>query len=164
MHRVFILNDVILNTNFAPRIEKLLACGAWEMPADQVKQVFGDKANLADNSNTTFQSDGKGGYTNFVFTPPVKTPEQILQEAKAERNQAVNNIVVEVDGMIFDGNEDAQRRISVAITTANITGQQSVDWVLKNNTVATVTREQLEKVLALSMQEMQRLWTLPYTE
>lgn len=99
---------------------------------------------------------------------PAKTPEEIsheeLAKAKAERAEAVQNIAVEVDGMIFDGNEDAQRRISVAITTANITGQQSVDWVLKNNTVANVTREQLEKVLALSMQKMQRLWTLPYKE
>ena len=99
---------------------------------------------------------------------PAKPQEQIekerLEAAKAERAQAVQNIVVEVDGMVFDGNEDAQRRISVAITTANITGQQTVDWVLKNNTVAHVTRGQLEQVLALSMQKMQELWTLPYTE
>lgn len=99
---------------------------------------------------------------------PAKTPEELEQEelakAKAERAEAVQNIAVEVDGMVFDGNEDAQRRISVAITTADITGQQRVDWVLKNNTVANVTREQLEKVLALSMQKMQELWTKPYTE
>lgn len=99
---------------------------------------------------------------------PAKPQEQIekeqLEQAKAERAEAVENIAVEVDGMVFDGNEDAQRRISVAITTADITGQQSVDWVLKNNTVANVTREQLEKVLALSMQKMQELWTKPYTE
>ena len=162
--RIFIQNNNIFSVEYDGQAEELLKSGAWEMPSAEVQRIFGDKANLADNSNTTFQSDGKGGYTNFVFTPPVKTPEQILQEAKAERNQAVNNIVVEVDGMEFDGNEDAQRRISVAITTANITGQKSVDWVLKNNTVANVTREQLERVLALSMQEMQRLWTLPYEE
>lgn len=103
-----------------------------------------------------------------VLERPAKTPEELAREelakAKAERAEAVQNIAVEVDGMIFDGNEDAQRRISVAITTADITGQQSVDWVLKNNTVANVTREQLEKVLALSMQKMQELWTKPYTE
>ena len=108
------------------------------------------------------------GNTGALLERPAKPQEQIekerLEAAKAERAQAVQNIAVEVDGMIFDGNEDAQRRISVAITTANITGQQTVDWVLKNNTVANVTREQLERVLALSMQEMQRLWTLPYVE
>lgn len=97
---------------------------------------------------------------------PAKTSEELeaeeLVKAKAERAEAVQNIEVEVDGMVFDGNEDAQRRISVAITTANITGQQTVDWVLKNNTVANVTRAQLEQVLALSMQKMQELWTLPY--
>lgn len=97
---------------------------------------------------------------------PAKTSEELeaeeLAKAKAERAEAVQNIEVEVDGMVFDGNEDAQRRISVAITTANITGQQTVDWVLKNNTVANVTRAQLEQVLALSMQKMQELWTLPY--
>lgn len=101
-----------------------------------------------------------------VLERPAKTPEELAREkldkAKAERAEAVQNIAVEVDGMVFDGNEDAQRRISVAITTADITGQQRVDWVLKNNTVADVTRGQLEKVLALSMQKMQELWTKPY--
>lgn len=121
----------------------------WQSPAREMKEL----GPLPDGA---------------VLERPAKTPEELAREelakAKAERAEAVQNIAVEVDGMIFDGNEDAQRRISVAITTADITGQQSVDWVLKNNTVANVTREQLEKVLALSMQKMQELWTLPYEE
>lgn len=121
----------------------------WQTPAREMKEL----GPLPDGA---------------VLERPAKTPEELAREelakAKAERAEAVRNIAVEVDGMVFDGNEDAQRRISIALTTGNITGQQTVDWVLKNNTVATVTRGQLEKVLSLSMQEMQRLWTLPYKE
>lgn len=121
----------------------------WETPAREIKEL----GTLPDGA---------------MLERPAKPQEQIekeqLEQAKAERAEAVENITVEVDGMVFDGNEDAQRRITIALTTSDLTGQSEVEWVLKNNTTAMVTRKQLEQVLILSMQKMQELWVKPYTE
>lgn len=90
--------------------------------------------------------------------------EYDLYEAKRERAEAVSKITVEVDGMVFDGNEEAQSRMARALTAAEAAGQTSTVWVLADNAVATVTKAQLARALALSMQEMGKLWTVPYKE
>ena len=66
--------------------------------------------------------------------------------------------------MVFDGDETAQSRMARALTAAEAAGQSSTIWVLADNTVATVTKAQLAQALALSMQEMGKLWTVPYKE
>ena len=130
-------------------VEYWLPGDTWQTPAREMKEL----GALPDGA---------------LLERPAKTHGEIeserLEQAKSERAQAVQDIAVTVDGMVFDGNEDAQRRISVAIATANISGQTEVEWVLKDNTVVLVTLEQLEKVLVLSMQKMQELWTKPYKD
>lgn len=86
-----------------------------------------------------------------------------LEEAKRVRAEAVASIKVAVDGMVFDGDEAAQSRMARALTAAEVAQQDSTVWVLADNTVATVTKDQLAKALAFSMQEMAKVWTLPYT-
>ncbi|WP_444467226.1 DUF4376 domain-containing protein [Sutterella wadsworthensis] len=87
-----------------------------------------------------------------------------LNKTKNERAEAVAAIKVTVDGMVFDGDETAQSRMARALTAAEAAGQTSTIWVLADNTVATVTKAQLAQALALSMQEMGKLWTKPYEE
>lgn len=85
MQRIFILDDVILNTSFAPRIEKLRACGAWEMPERDVQAVFGDKAGMACNAYCTFTKTDNG-YA-VTFTPPAVDMEEAKQEKMREAEQ-----------------------------------------------------------------------------
>ena len=129
--------------------EYWLPADTWEAPAREMKEL----GALPDGA---------------LLERPVKSQEQIekerLEAAKAQRAEAVQNIAVEVDGMVFDGNEDAQRRISAVLEAAEISGQAKIEWVLKNNTVAPVTCEQLRQVFALSVQKMQELWVQPYKE
>ncbi|WP_373112320.1 DUF4376 domain-containing protein [Sutterella wadsworthensis] len=87
-----------------------------------------------------------------------------LDKTKNERAEAVAAIKVMVDGMVFDGDETAQSRMARALTAAEAAGQTSTVWVLADNTIATVTKAQLAQALALSMQEMGKLWTVPYKE
>lgn len=94
MHRVFILNDVILNTNFAPRIEKLLACGAWEMPERDVQAVFGDKAGMACNAYCTFTKTDNG-YA-VTFTPPKVDMEEVKKEKLREAERLLNAKLAEL--------------------------------------------------------------------
>lgn len=97
---------------------------------------------------------------------PDPMPEEIeaarLEKAKAERATAVAAIKVEVDGMTFDGDEKAQSRMTRAIQTAEITGMDSTQWVLADNSIATVTVAQMKQALAKAMTAMGKLWTKPY--
>lgn len=101
---------------------------------------------------------------------PEPTPEEIkaqeLAEAKAERAEAVSKIIVDVDGMKFDGDETAQTRMGRTISAAMALGvdlnTEKRTWVLADNTVAKPTIAQLAKALELAGNEQTRLWTVPY--
>ena len=105
----------------------------------------------------------------WVEKIPDPTPEEIaqkkLEEAKSERASAVSQILVEVDGMVFQGDETSQERLSRTITAATATGASMEDkttWVLADNTVAQVSIEQLARVLRLAGEQQTELWTKPY--
>lgn len=105
----------------------------------------------------------------YAETPePEPTPEETeakrLEEAKRVRAAKVEAITVEVDGMVFDGNEPAQSRMTRAIAAAETAGMTETVWVLADNTVATVTKAQLQQALAKAMLAMSKVWTEPYAE
>lgn len=93
---------------------------------------------------------------------PEELEERALLEAKNERREAVEAIRVEVDGMIFDGDEVAQSRMARTITVADASGLTETEWVLADNTVVKVTKAQLQQALVKSMMAMSSLWTKPY--
>ena len=105
---------------------------------------------------------GRLGVKVLTEPDPEPTPEQLLAQAKRERAEKVNRIKVTVDGMTFDGDEVSQSRMARALTAALTAGQASTTWVLADNTVATVTKEQLAEALTKSMMEMSKVWTDPY--
>lgn len=101
-------------------------------------------------------------YSERELTPEEQEAQE-LAIAKRERAAKVAAITVEVDGMVFDGDEQAQSRMARAITAAETAGLESTVWVLADNTVATVTKAQLQQALAKAMIAMSELWTYPYT-
>lgn len=102
---------------------------------------------------------------------PEKPQEQIeaevLAEAKAERADAVSKIIVEVDGMEFDGDETAQGRMGRTIAAAVALGvdlaTEKRTWVLADNSIAQVSIKQLAEALRLAGDAQTALWTVPYT-
>ena len=86
--------------------------------------------------------------------------EQALVQAKQERAEAVSKIVVEVDGMKFDGDETSQGRMARSAVAMN--DEETIVWVLHDNTIAQVSKAQLRQALRLSGEEQTRLWTMPY--
>ena len=94
-----------------------------------------------------------------------KAAKVAMTEAKTERTDAVSKITVEVDGMVFDGDETAQDRMARAITMFTSSGlppDTTTEWVLADNTVAQVTVNQLAQALLLAGQKQTELWTKPY--
>lgn len=113
-------------------------------------------------------ADGKRRFQ--IVAVPAPTPEERaaaeLAKAKQERAAAVSKIVVEVDGMKFDGDETAQTRMGRTIAAATGLG---VDldttkqiWVLADNTVAEPTIKQLARALQLAGVAQTKVWTTPY--
>ena len=111
--------------------------------------------------------EDKGDYYECVaVVVPEPTPEDLLEQAKAERAEAVSKIIVEVDGMKFDGDETAQTRmgrtIAAAVALDVDINTYTQTWVLADNTVAIPTIKQLAQALKLAGEEQTRLWIVPY--
>ena len=101
----------------------------------------------------------------FAKLTPEEQEAALLAQAKAERASAVAAITVEVDGMVFDGDEVAQERMARTVTAATATGASMNDttvWVLHDNTVATPTIRQLATALRMAGEAQTALWTVPY--
>lgn len=76
-----------------------------------------------------------------------------------DKRIVVENIKVSIsNGMVFDGDEYSQDRMLRAINIANLTGQTSTQWKLADNSIQTVTLDELKEALTLAGQEMSRIW------
>ncbi|MGI2024866.1 DUF4376 domain-containing protein [Shewanella glacialipiscicola] len=102
--------------------------------------------------------------------PELKTIEQYRAEIlidgvsideylfRTQRAAAVKSITVEVDGLIFDGHEEAQRRMLSAMHISEEVGLTSTIWRLADNTEVVVTVDQIRQAHALSIIEQGKLW------
>jgi len=82
------------------------------------------------------------------------------EAAKAQRADAVTRIAVEVDGIVFDGDEESQGRMARAILACDDSALDAVTWVLANNTTATVPLQALKKALTLAVAAQGAVWPL----
>lgn len=94
-----------------------------------------------------------------------KSDEQIaavaLAKAKQERAQAVAGIIVTTtSGNSFDGHEDAQNRMARALL--GLSDTDTMSWVLADNSIAQVTKAELQEALRLSGTAIAELWVKPY--
>ena len=109
--------------------------------------------------------EGEG--TEPELEPVDESEEAELARLRAERAEAVSKITVEVDGMVFDGDEISQNRIARTITAATAAGygpDDTTTWVLHDNTVAKVTIKQLSQALLAAGLKQTGLWIIPYME
>lgn len=93
---------------------------------------------------------------------------EVLSQAKQERAKEVSKITVEVDGLIFDGDEDSQTRMARTITASKALGlpeDSTISWAMADtnaNKVEQVTISQLSKALYLAGCKQSELWCKPY--
>jgi hypothetical protein len=62
--------------------------------------------------------------------------------------------------MKFDGDETSQDRMARSIVALN--DGETVQWVLADNTIAQVTKEQLRQALRMSGEAQTAIWADPY--
>ena len=121
------------------------------------------------NQNNCYITELKAdqGVRKFIIeATPEPTEEEIaavaLKQAKAEREEYVSKIVVEVDGMLFDGDEVSQDRMARSIIALDL--GEKVQWVLADNSVAQVSRQQLREALRKAGTAQTAIWSDPYTK
>lgn len=100
-------------------------------------------------------------WSGTAFLPPALTEEQAREAYKVTRAALVAAIVVDVDGLPFDGDEISQGRMSRAIQALQIAAAPSTLWVLANNTPTMVTLAQFQQALVAAGQAQSALWVGP---
>lgn len=93
--------------------------------------------------------------------PEVKTVDDVLAPYartiyKMDRQQKLDSLTVEVDGMIFDGDEDSQNRMSRA--AFSMSDDDLIGWVLNDNSSVQVSKAQLCQALKLAGTKQTELW------
>lgn len=97
--------------------------------------------------------------TEFVMPTQEELDEiarlQVLAENSSKKASELASIVVETSqGNSFDGNETARNNMVSAIMSADLIGLTEAEWKLADNTVKTVTLDELKEALALAIQEV----------
>ncbi|WP_234401282.1 DUF4376 domain-containing protein [Pseudoalteromonas sp. T1lg23B] len=75
---------------------------------------------------------------------------------KQTRRQELAQLTVEVDGMVFDADELSQQRMARKLLVME--EQSSTSWVLANNDVVQVSKEQLFSACKLASEQQTALW------
>ena len=83
--------------------------------------------------------------------------DNLKAELKSAKLIALDNIVVDVDGKLFDGNETARLNIMSAIQASELFDGNETGWKLADNTAVLVNLAELKMALALSIQEVGRI-------
>ena len=100
-------------------------------------------------------------YVVYTRKSDERIAEVTLAKAKQERAQAVAEIIVTTtSGNSFDGYEDAQNRMARALL--GLSDTDTMSWVLADNSIAQVTKAELQEALRLSGTAMAELWVKPY--
>jgi len=85
-----------------------------------------------------------------------KTKEELLKAWKEQRQKKVDNIEVEYNGVVYQGDELSQTRIARAITAMG--DNDSIDWVAKDNSVHKLTKDDLKAILLKAGQIQSKIW------
>lgn len=95
-----------------------------------------------------------------VVTAEDKVSKQAVADYetwKRDRQERVDAITVEVDGMVFDGDEISTRRMADVIAGADDLAD-TTEWTLADNREVVVTIRQLKQALRLSTASRTAIW------
>ena len=75
-----------------------------------------------------------------------------------QRNDNVSALQVTVDELVFDADEASQTRVARAVAALS-KASDVIDWKLADNTIVSVTKAQLQKVLQAAVKQQTEIWT-----
>ncbi len=88
-------------------------------------------------------------YRKWIITDT--TDETLLKRYYSkEKKLSIKNIEVQYKGNTYQGDEVSQERLSRAIIVMNT--DETIEWVTKDNTITTLSREDLQNILREAFQ------------
>lgn len=136
---------------------------------ETVKEINNKKGYLINNSLSFMIADENSELLDSVkqWLAEGNEPEaefsaeelesQRVASLKQAKKIALDNIVVDVDGKLFDGNETARLNIMSAIQASELFELNETGWKLADNTAVLVNLAELKMALALSIEEVGRI-------
>ena len=92
---------------------------------------------------------------------PLSGDELNRYNKKLNRFELIDNSTVTTsNGNIFDANELSQNRMMRQLKVFEINGENSVNWVLSDNSVLLIQKEELEEALKLSFLNQSSIWQI----
>lgn len=94
----------------------------------------------------------------------LRNPDAILiADAKSTRSLILEGLVVTTSsGRSYDGDLESQTRIATSI--ASMSSNELTPWVLSDDTVAQVSREELLEALRIMRKKTTSIWIIPSAE
>lgn len=161
----------------------LISANATIVKPPVYKEGFNIKFNTEQNSFEYVEiikpivEDNKAQVGSGTFVPPEfieykvgQEPNELLEaleterlemesaynkaEAKRAKQLHLDNIIVNVNGNEFDGNDKARLNMLSAIQSAEVVGIDKTYWKLANNNVVEVTVGELKQALAEAIQRV----------
>ena len=128
---------------------------SWE----EAKEAFEPVTDEEEGTTTEFTLEAPVS----PLRPPLQTGEDVYlpytrEALKRARKKAVADISVEVDDLVFDGDELSQTRMATALLTME--DGETISWTLKNNETASITKATLKEVLKAATTKQSLLWEI----
>jgi hypothetical protein len=128
---------------------------SWE----EAKEAFEPVTDEEEGTTTEFTLEAPVS----PLRPPLQAGEDVYlpytrEALKKARKKAVDNISVEVDDLVFDGDELSQTRMAKALLTMKVS--ETISWVLKNNETASITKATLKAALKAATTKQSLLWKI----
>ena len=133
-------------------IKQFTRCDESEIELYQSEYIEYSEDSFEFDSNYTYKVEN-GGVVKTERTDEI----YLKQISKANRTTLVENIEVEYNGTIYQGDETSQDRMSRAINGLpdDVT---TISWKAKDNSSQELTRLDLKEILFLAGQEQTRIW------
>ena len=133
-------------------IKQFTRCDETEIELYQSEYIEYSEDNFEFDSNYTYKVEN-GGVVKTERTDEI----YLKQISKANRAIHVENIEVEYNGVVYQGDETSQDRMSRAINGLpdDVT---TISWKAKDNSSQELTRLDLKEILFLAGQEQTRIW------
>ena len=133
-------------------IKQFTRCDETEIELYQSEYIEYSEDNFEFDSNYTYKVEN-GGVVKTERTDEI----YLKQISKTNRTTLVENIEVEYNGVVYQGDETSQDRMSRAINGLpdDVT---TVSWKAKDNSSQELTRLDLKEILFLAGQEQTKIW------
>ena len=133
-------------------IKQFTRCDETEIELYQSEYIEYSEDSFEFDSNYNYKvEDGQ------VIKTERNDAAYLIQVSKANRTTLVENIEVEYNGVIYQGDETSQDRMSRAINGLP-DDTTTVSWKAKDNSSQELNRLDLKEILFLAGQEQTRIW------